>query len=352
MASVHLSVADRNAPLGLYRSDPDPQVRHRAHLLLLLGDGYPWVTIAAVPYTSPTMIARGKRRFVQGGVDAVSGRGPGRPRSWVHTRASPVVRWVLTRSPAEFRFARSRWSCEAVAVVLREDDRVRVGRETVRLWLRAAGLVWRRPRPVTRPRDPDRDRKLRALRALPEGLPADETAVFMDEVDVNLNPKVGCQWVRRGQQGVVETPGTNVKRYLAGRIHWRTGRLILTEGRPREGRSAAPFLRHLDDLRRAFRHYRVVHVICDNARTHKPGKGTAVRKHLAAWAGRVVVHYLPTYAPDCNPVERAWRRRHEAVTRNHRCHTMDELLDLTSDWFATRTHGRVETRIYGTSPKK
>jgi hypothetical protein len=38
----------------------------------------------------------------------------------------------------------------------------------------------------------------------------------MDEVDVNLNPKVGCMWMLRGHQAAVETPGTNEKRYLAG----------------------------------------------------------------------------------------------------------------------------------------
>jgi transposase len=55
---------------------------------------------------------------------------------------------------------------------------------------------------------------------------------------------------------------------------------------------------------------------------------------LAEWSGRVVLHYLPTYSPDCNPVERVWWRLHEAVTRNHRCKTITELLDLTFDWFA------------------
>ncbi len=86
-------------------------------------------------------------------------------------------------------------------------------------------MVWWRPRTIIRPKDPDREKQLRALRALLHGLPADETAVFMDEVDVNLNPKVGCQWMRRGEQAAVETPGTNQKRYLAGSIHWRTGRV-------------------------------------------------------------------------------------------------------------------------------
>ena len=262
------------------------------------------------------------------------------------------MQWVLTLSPAGFRFTRSRWSCEAVAVVLREDYRVRVGRETVRLWLRDAGLVWRRPRPTIRPKDPGREAKLRALRTLLHHLPAGETAVFMDEVDVNLNPKVGCMWMRRGRQAAVETPGTNERRYLAGSIHWRTGRVFLTEGKPREGRSAALFCRHLDDLRRAFRHYKVIHVLCDNAGTHTVEGSKLVRSYLTEWGHRVKVHYLPKYSPDTNPIERVWWRLHEAVTRNHRCQTMQELLDLTFDWFETRTHFRVRSSVYAETPGK
>ena len=47
----------------------------------------------------------------------------------------------------------------------------------------------------------------------------DEIAVFQDEVDVNTNPKIGCMWMRRGEQAEVETPGNNQKRYLAGSLN-------------------------------------------------------------------------------------------------------------------------------------
>jgi putative transposase len=351
VTSIRMASAERQGLLNHYRRSADPDVRFRAHILLLLDAGHPWATVSAVLFCSFSTISRWKRRFEAEGVSAVYGRPRGRRRSGAHAWAAVVVRWVLTLTPADFRFTRSRWSCEAAAVVLREDFRVQVGRETVRLWLRSAGLVWRRPRPTIRPKDPDRAMKLTALRSLLGNLPACETAVFMDEVDVNLNPKVGCQWMLRGQQAAVETPGTNEKRYLAGSIHWRTGRVILTEGKPKEGRGAALFLRHLDDLRRAFRHYRVVHVICDNAGFHKPDRSTAVKKYLAEWADRVVLHYLPTYSPDCNPVERVWWRLHEAVTRNHRCKTVEGLLDLTFDWFAARTHFRVRSGVYSETPK-
>jgi transposase len=352
MTSIRLTLAERQNLLHHYRRTADPELRLRAHILLLLDAGHPWAVVSAVLFCSVSTVSRWKRRFEAEGLSAVLGHPRGRRRSGIHTWAALVVRWVLTFSPSDFRFVRSRWSCEAVAVVLREDFRVTVGRETVRLWLRNAGLVWRRPRPVIRPKDPDREKKLAALRALLKGLPANETAVFMDEVDVNLNPKVGCQWMKRGQQAAVETPGNNEKRYLAGSIHWRTGAVILTEGNPREGRSAALFCRHVDDLRRAFRHYKVIHVLCDNAGTHTVEGSKLVRSYLTEWGHRVKLHYLPKYSPDTNPIERVWWRLHEAVTRNHRCQTMQELLDLTFDWFETRTHFRVRSSVYAETPEK
>jgi len=341
--SISLRSDERNALLRHYRHATRPGWRLRAHVLLLLADGWTWATIAALLYTSSSTIARWQARFLEGGLAAVFEAGPPRRCSpWV----AVIVRWVLELAPADKGFARSRWSCEAVALVLAEDHRVQASPETVRRWLRSAGLVWRRPRPALRPKDPDREAKLDALRRLLRRLPADEAAVFMDEVEVNTNPKVGCMWMRKGQQAVVETPGTNEKRLLAGSIHWRTGRVVLTEGRPGQRRDAALFCAHLDDLRRAFRRYRVIHVICDNAKTHKPEQSLLVRAYLKEWERRVKVHYLPAYAPECNPIERVWWRLHEAVTRNHRCASMDELLELTFDWLQQRRFFRVDRQVY------
>jgi hypothetical protein len=168
---------------------------------------------------------------------------------------------------------------------------------------------------------------------------------------MNPNPRVGCRRMRRGRQAAVEAPGTNEKRYLAGSIHRRPGRVFLTEGRPGEGRGAALFLRHLDDLRQALRHCKVIHVISDNARAHKPERRNAVRAYLAGWGHRVALHYLPAYAPQCDLVARVWWRLHVAVTRNHRCQSVDDLLELTFDRFAARTHFRVGPQRYRDRPR-
>jgi hypothetical protein len=104
--------------------------------------------------------------------------------------------------------------------VLLEVHRLAVSRETVRRWLHRADLVWRRPRPVLRPRDPQRPATRRALRRLLAGLPADAVAVFEDEVDLNTNPKIGSMWMRQGQQATVDnrSPNFSIRGAAAGAL--------------------------------------------------------------------------------------------------------------------------------------
>jgi len=340
--SIRLPGADRKALLAVDRRGADTEQRLRAHILLLLDDQVAWSVIVAVLFTSTRTINRWRRRYLAEGVAGITGRRAWRAnlREWW---VGLALRCVTECSPTRFGFVRSRWTCEAVAVLLWQDHRVRVSRETVRRRLRVAELVWRRPRPVLGPRDPAYAVKLGRIRALLRDLPADEAAQFTDEVDVNTNPKIGSMWMRQGEQAEVVTPGDNEKRYLAGSLDWRTGRLTLTEGEPRQGRDTELFLAHLDDLRRRYRRYRVIHVICDNAKSHHAKR---VREYLAEHRGRVVVHYLPAYAPQTNPIERVWWHLHEEVTRNHRCASMDDLLGMVRDWLAADATFPMESSVY------
>ena len=98
--SITLSARDRNALLRHYRHSRDPQLRTRAHIILLLADGRPWALIAALLYTSSSTIDRWQRRFRTGGLPALFGpaRGAtGRADRW----AALIVGWVLTRAPAD-----------------------------------------------------------------------------------------------------------------------------------------------------------------------------------------------------------------------------------------------------------
>lgn len=60
--------------------------------------------------------------------------------------------------------------------------------------------------------------------------------------------------------------------------------------------------------------------------------------------GRIVLHFLPPYCPDSNRIERVWQDFHANVTRNHRCKTLNRLLDNARhylDAYCTRDTGFV-----------
>ena len=47
---------------------------------------------------------------------------------------------------------------------------------------------------------------------------------------------------------------------------------------------------------------------------------------------RIKLHFLPPYCPDHNKIERKWKDLHAAVTRNHRCGTIEELMSNVERW--------------------
>ena len=98
-------------------------------------------------------------------------------------------------------------------------------------------------------------------------------------------------------------------------------------------RNGALVAAHLDELAQALPGYKKVHVILDSAKIHKCA---AVDKVLKKHGGRIVLHFLPLYAPECNPIERVWWHLRGEITRCHQCRTLDELLGLVFACLAGR----------------
>jgi transposase len=159
------------------------------------------------------------------------------------------------------------------------------------------------------------------LRKLVASCARGDTVFYMDEVDIHLNPKVGVDWMNRGKQKQVMTPGQNEKCYLAGALNAHTGKLIWFGA---ASKNSSLFIGLLKELARQHP-TGTIHLILDNYKIHKSQQTIAA---LAALGGRIRLHFLPPYCPDHNRIERVWKDLHDNVTRNHRHHT---LVDLVQD---------------------
>ena len=314
------------------RKTRDADVRIRCRILLKVARGESRAAAAHALGCAPSTACRIVARFQAYGEGAVfDGRGENGTRK-VDADVEAGIRSILTKTPQEHGFSRPTWTLELIARVVAEvlDVELSVGH----LWkiLRRLRVRWGRPRPVVAcPWKAARRRaRIAFLRRLAARSCPREVVVFVDEVDLHLNPKIGPDWMLPGTQRLIMTPGKNEKRYLAGAYDHREKRLVYVEG---DRKASWLFLNLLRALNEAYPGMRTIHLILDNYIIHK---SKVVRAWLATQGARIRLHFLPPYCPDENRIERLWLDLHANVTRNHRCRTMVDLMAAVHVYLARR----------------
>jgi len=195
------------------------------HLLLLCAAGRTPSEVAAVLFCSRSSVYRIVQAYRAGTLtfEEASEQSRRQRRRRLTPSLGRAGLALLKTVPRAFGWCRTRWSCAALATELQIRRGSEVSAETMRHWLHELGWEWKRAKVAAKDDDPDRVTKLARIRLAFEQLRAGAALFFADELDINLLPKVGYQWMPKGEQVAVMTPGTKEKRYLAGALDLRTG---------------------------------------------------------------------------------------------------------------------------------
>lgn len=291
-------------------------------IVLLLSLGLPISLITQVLFCSRRTVYRARAHWLQHtgpfAPSADEEAAPACPLSAVEQRR---LRHWLKKAPAVFGWCRSRWSCATLALTWAQECGRTVSAETMRRWLQALGFRWKRTKLAAKDNDPERASKLARILLIWNSLGPREAMLWADELDLALLPKSGYQWIEKGTQTDVLTPGKNEKRYLAGAWDMRTGRLQHCLWYEKRAGLFVDLLNKLDQVYAA-RRYDKVYVVVDNYKIHKARK---VECWLAAHP-RFELVFQPTYCPRSNPIERIYGDVHDHVTRNHRRKRMRDLV--------------------------
>jgi len=229
---------------------------------------------------------------------------------------------ALYETPQDRGWERPTWTRELLCLEMKRLKLPRVSVCTMGRVLADLGARLGSPKPVVLCpwKKPLRQKAIRAIERLAASASTRELVFYSDEVDIHLNPKIGRDWMPRGFQRQIVTPGKNKKHYLAGALDARTGELTTVGGSSKNSVLFCQLIRRLiEDNPQARR----IHLIVDNYIIHS---SKLTQRFLANYAKRVVLHFLPPYCPDHNRIERVWQDLHANVTRNHRCPTMAILL--------------------------
>ena len=316
----------------LDRKTRDAELRVRCRVLLKVAAGKTRNAAArevgCVPSTAVRIVARFE---AQGEAALLDGRSEnGRPK--VDDDVKAGICQILEQSPPDFGFPRPTWTLELLARVIQQVLQVKLS--VGHLWkiLRRLRVRWGSPRPIVRCpwKAAHRAARIASLRRLAHTRRAGEVVLYVDEVDLHLNPKIGPDWMLPGTQREVVTPGQNEKRHLAGAYDPAHQRLVYVTG---DRKATWLFLNLLRALLDTYRWARRIHLILDNYIIHKSRLTQAWLGHHGA---KLRLHFLPPYCPNENRIERLWLDLHANVTRNHRCRTIDGLLRAVHGYLARR----------------
>lgn len=301
--------------------DADTRIRYR--IVLLSEQNFSGRQIARALGCSPSTVSRTRSRWESYGQAGLIDRREDNGPVLASDRYLHTVAWILESSPQAFFHRRPTWSKRLLIQTAKGYTGVSVSLTTMGRILQRLKVRRGRPKPdAPCPWSKTaRKKRMEMIHTLIDTLPANEAAVWEDEADIDLNPRIGFDWMLPGTQRHVPTPGKNVKRYLAGAMDATSDHLIWVKA---ERKNSRLFLDLLKKLLSEYAGKQVIHVILDNYSIHSSQQ---TQLWLAEFGGKFRLHFLPPYCPDDNRIERkVWREVHANVTVNHRCRTMEQLM--------------------------
>jgi transposase len=169
----------------------------------------------------------------------------------------------------------------------------------------------RKPKAISRKLDPAKQAAFIAgYEALMNRIEADEAVVFADAVHpTHAVRPVGC-WGPKDVRVAVEQSSGRDRLNIHGAIDLETGNTRMLEVVTVNAISTIMLLQAIEAM---YPRLQLIHVFLDNAKYHH---AKLVQTWLARPGCRIKLHFIPTYCPHLDSIERLWGLMHKHITHN------------------------------------
>jgi transposase len=180
-------------------------------------------------------------------------------------------------------------------------------------------VEYRKPEMIPRKLDPARQQVfIDTYDNLLNNLGDDEAALFADAVHPTHEVRPAGCWAPKNAKVTLEQTTGRQRLNFHGAIDLETGATRMIEATTIDALSSIALLMAIALM---YPTKRLIHVFLDNARYHH---AVLVQEWLARPGCRIKVHYIPSYCPHLDPIERLWGLMHRHVTHNRSYPTYNE----------------------------
>ena len=283
------------------------RLARRANALVLLDDGMSCEAVAEVLLLDDDTIRTWHRLYEEDGIEGLASFGhEGGTCRLSGEQQDKLKAWIAAELPRTTR--------EIGAWIERECGKDYRGRSGLIGLLHRLGMEHRRPKAIARKLDPAKQAAfIKGYEALLNQLGADEAVLFADAVHpTHAARPVGC-WAPKDVPVAIAQSSGRERVNIHGAIDLETGQTRMLDMLSVDAMSTIMLLVAIEAM---YPGKRLIHLFLDNARYHH---AKLVQEWLARPGCRIILHFIPTYCPHLNPIERLWGLMHRNITHN-RCH--------------------------------
>jgi transposase len=307
-----LSDAERRALTGLARDGlAEHRVARRANAIVLLDKGWSCTKVAGALLLDDDTVRSWFRDYENDGIDGLSHFGhEGSSCRLSEDQQTALKAWVTGQLPR---------STKLVGAWLKKNYGLRYSHAGLIVLLHRLGFEYCTPRRISRNLDEARQQAfIDDYEELLTGLGADESVVFVDAVHPTHQVRAAGCWGPKDTTLAVEQTTGRQSLNIHGALDLETGQTQMLEV-PRV--TAASLISLLQAVETAHPARRRIHVFLDNASYHH---AVIVRDWLEQPGRKCVLHFIPSYCPHLDPIERCWGMMHHYVTHNRDYKTFRE----------------------------
>lgn len=193
-------------------------------------------------------------------------------------------------------------------------------------WLKANKFSYKNMKGVPAKADPEKQAAFIAYyENLKKNMPTNEPIEFADGVHPTMATKITAGWIRVGVEKTIETTASRTRVNIFGSINLSDMSVTITNDKTID---SGTVIQHFQKLKIKYPDAPKIHMILDNGPYNKSAEVQAEALRL-----NIELHYLPTYSPNLNPIERLWKVMNEEVRNNRFFATAKEFRMSILDFF-------------------
>jgi transposase len=284
----------------------ETRLTRRANALLLLDDGMSCEAIAKVLYLDDDTIRYWYKLYGEKGLNWLADFGyKGRACELTAAQQDALKNWVSQTLPRTTTMV-GEWIEKSYGVSYTRSALIKL--------LQRIEVEYCKPKLIPRKLDPAQQQAFIATyENLLNNLGDNEAVLFADAVHPTHEARPAGCWAPKDAKVALEQTSGRQRLNIHGAIDLETGATRMIEATTIDALSTIALLMAISLM---YPTKRLIHVFVDNARYHH---ALLVQEWLARPGCRIRVHYIPSYCPHLDPIERLWGLMHRHVTHN-RCY--------------------------------